>query len=127
MRRATAEIANDIRRFEPVDGNWLGLDALLDELWTTGRPQDTMPDLLAVFERYPQEDGAGVFWSIVHGLESLKGYEPFLLASLRRVPSELGITMLKRIRKSGVEEIEGASIASLLNELNELTDSGPGS
>ena len=64
--------------------------------------------MLRVFERYPDEDGAGVFWSIVHGLEALPGYEPFLVESYsKRAPSEFGVIMLGRILNSGQREIAG--------------------
>jgi hypothetical protein len=56
-----------------------------------------------VFERFPDEDGAGVFWSIVHGIESLDvDYEQTLRASLARRPSRMGQIMLRRLdRASG--------------------------
>ncbi|HEX3159728.1 MAG TPA: hypothetical protein VHQ45_14505, partial [Gemmatimonadaceae bacterium] len=35
--------------------------------------------LLGILERFPDDDGSGVFWSIVHLLEATSGYEPALV------------------------------------------------
>ncbi len=76
-----------------------------------------MPEMLSVFERYPEEDGYGVMWTIVHGLESLPNYQPELLRSLARQPSELGITMIGRILNAGTTEIGGVSLLQTLHDL----------
>jgi hypothetical protein len=125
MARTTEDIAAAIASFRPQDGNWVGLDALLDELWTTGSPQKAIPAMLRVLERYPEEDGAGVLWSILHGLESLSGYEPQLMMSVRRVPSDLGVTMLGRLLNSACQHIAGMPIREVLLEVVKRSDAGP--
>lgn len=100
MRPAMA-ILRDIDSFVPADGNWRALDDLLSELWTVGAREGHLPVLFRVFERYPEEDGAGVLWSIVHGVEALPvDYEPALRDSLNRQPSFMGRLMLTRLEKS---------------------------
>jgi hypothetical protein len=82
---------------------WLPLDHLLEELWGAGpiTPQH-LAVLFGVFERFPTEDGAGVLWSIVHGVESLPlDYEPSLRESWRRVPSQMAEIMLVRLENAG--------------------------
>jgi len=117
MVRATEEIAKEIAQFQPRDGSWLPLDELANELWKSGQPHKAISQLLRVFERFPEEDGAGVFWAILHGLESIEGYEPFLLQSLYSAPSKFGVVLLGRLLNSGTKEIEGKSIAHVLAEL----------
>jgi len=118
MPRTTSEIAHDIANFAPPeDGSWRHLDSLLDELWRAGNPEQAMPEMLSVFERYPEEDGYGVMWTIVHGLESLPNYQPELLRSLARQPSELGIAMVGRILNAGTTEIGGVSLLQTLHDL----------
>ncbi|MCG2602310.1 hypothetical protein [Achromobacter insuavis] len=96
--RTENEIAADIMRFSPVDGNWLELERLLDELWRAGPSAASLGALFGVFERFPDEDGAGVFWSIVHGLEHLDiPHEAALRESLARRQSEMGEIMLHRL------------------------------
>ena len=70
-RRPTFAVLKDIEEFSPTNGNWRRLDELLDELWSEGVSEGQIPVLLRVFERYPEEDGGGVLWSIVHGIEGL--------------------------------------------------------
>jgi hypothetical protein len=122
MTRSTAHIACDIAAFQPTDGNWLALDRLLNELWTQGDPAAAIPAMLSVFERFPDEDGAGVLWSIVHGLESLAGYEPLLLSSVLRAPSDLGVTMLGRLLNASVQDIGGTPIMEVLRSIAQSDD-----
>jgi hypothetical protein len=69
-----------------VNGNWLALDHSLTELFQSGFASQGIDALLGVFERHPTDDGAGVFWAIVHGLEATPGYESALVESVRRAP-----------------------------------------
>lgn len=100
--RSHSEILKDIAQFEPVACMWLPLDDLLNELWLVGQPPiDALPILFGVFERFPEDDGAGVFWSIVHGVEALPyNYEPLLQESHGRTPSEMSKVMLVRLANS---------------------------
>lgn len=98
LRRPIFSVLKDIDDFVPVNGNWRRLDDLLDELWSEGVVEGQLPILFRVFERFPEEEGAGVFWSIVHGVESLTfDYEPFLKQSMARQPSLMGKLMLQRL------------------------------
>lgn len=115
--RSSKDIIADINQFKPQHGNWLRLDALLNELWTTGEQENFTADLLKVFERFPEEDGAGVFWSIVHGVERFKEYEKHLINSLNRQPSEMGLLMLRRIKNTGVKTIAGREIKEVISDL----------
>ena len=101
--RQPIEILHDIAQFHPVDGVWLPLDQLLDELWSHGPPpREALPVLFGVFERFPDEDGSGAFWSILHGVESLPhDYASMLEDSHRRVPSFMADIMLRRLAKAG--------------------------
>ncbi len=117
MPRATVDIARDIATFIPKEDNWLALDSLLVELWQAGRPEQAIPELLGLFERYPEEDGYGVMWSVLHGLESLPNYEPELLRSLARQPSEFGVRMVGRLLNAGMREVGDVSLLDTLHGL----------
>ena len=98
--RAASEILRDIAAFDPcADESWLRLDELLAELRADGSPPvESVDVLLGVLERFPDSDGFGVLWSVVHGIESLPHpYEEQLRASHRRVPSEMSAIMLSRL------------------------------
>ncbi|HEX4332287.1 MAG TPA: hypothetical protein VH040_09120 [Usitatibacter sp.] len=99
--RSVVEIVRDIETFAPVDGQWRLFEDLLTELWATGVREEHLPVLFRVFERYPEEDGAGVLWSILHGVEALPfDYEAPLRESVTRQPSHMGQVMLQRLEKS---------------------------
>lgn len=115
--RTSQDIVTEINKFEPQDGNWLKLDLLLAELWESGNQENFMTDLLKVFERFPDEDGAGVFWSIVHGVESFNSYERQLVDSLNRQPSEMGLIMLRRLINNGTKTIDGIEISKIVADL----------
>ena len=120
--RQIENILGDINTFEPTNGNWLILDDLLNELWAAGQPELGIVTMLKVLERFPKEDGAGVLWSIVHGLEHIGGYEQQLLDSLYRQPSHLSVTMVYRIENSGQTKIQGKEITTIYNELLEISN-----
>lgn len=75
--------------------------------------------MLHVFERYPDEDGAGVFWSIVHGLESLPDYESRLANSIRNVPSDFTLLMVNRLLNAECREVGGVRLLSLLEQVTQ--------
>ena len=97
MPRPEAQILREIGDFQPTDGNWLELEALLGELWEHTPRLSWVAPLLEVFDRFPDEDGAGVFWSIVHGVESIDGYAAILRDSHRTTPREFKRIMLVAI------------------------------
>ena len=119
MARSVSEIIADIEDFRPSKGNWLGLDALLQELFLSGSASVGIDAMLHVFERCPGEDGAGVFWSIVHGLESLPGYENRLVESIRRVPSAFALLMVNRLLNAECREVGSVWLLSLLEQVAE--------
>jgi hypothetical protein len=103
--RAVLKVLRDIDEFEPVRGDWRQLDTLLNELWEIGVREGPLPVLFRVFERFPESDGTGVLWSIVHGIEALPyDYAPHLRESLARKPSLMGNLMLERLRRNSVTE-----------------------
>ncbi|GAA4819172.1 hypothetical protein [Litoribaculum gwangyangense] len=110
--RQVKEIISEIESYESDDGNWLRLDELVTELWESGNPEIGIDTLFGVFEKNPTDDGAGVFWTILHGLESLE-YEQKLYDSLMERPSHMTITMLKRIENTDSDTIAGKSISEL--------------
>lgn len=112
-------LLSEIEQFEPQDGNWLPLDDLLAELFEHEVGPAEQAALLHLFERYPEDDGEGVLWSAVHGLEATEGYEAALVASVRRTPSLMGLAMIRRLRNSGVTEVSGLSLSALLHEVTD--------
>jgi len=99
--RQPEPILQDLRAFSPVEEDWRPLDELLSELWAVGVREADLAVLFGLFERFPDDDGAGVLWGIIHGLEALPfDYEPALRTSLARRRSDMGEIMLRRLEKS---------------------------
>jgi len=120
MTLSHLEIVEDLNKFGPPCDDWEKLQKILDDLWRDGNPSQAIPELLAVFARYPaDEDGCGVFWSILHGLETLTGYETHLLRSVQISPSEFGVMMLGRIRNANIATIGSVSVVSVLRATSE--------
>lgn len=98
-----AELTSLLARIESIrnvddESDLMTLDASVRELFQLPDAEMGIDTLLRVFERFPTKDGFGVFWSIVHGLESLAGrYEPKLVASVRRAPSGFSVMMVNRL------------------------------
>jgi hypothetical protein len=92
----------DINSFKPINGNWLELDSLVGHISIHDLNENVIESLLHVFEKYPNEDGAGVFWSILHLIESFESYDNFVLKSFENQPSEMTFIMLQRIINSSV-------------------------
>jgi hypothetical protein len=114
MSRHIVDICSDIDAFRPIDGEWLALEDLILESLDNADAMSAIPTLLAVFARFPDDDRAGVFWSIIHGLESLDGYESFLLDAVRNHPTDLSLTMVNRLLNGGITEYGGVFLLSVL-------------
>lgn len=103
-----------IASFRPsaTDDNWRELDELLQALG----PLDlaAVPTLLRVFERFPRHDGHGVFWTILHAIETVPGYANILVEHVIRTPTEMGVTMLQRLVNSGVTHAGVHELAPLI-------------
>jgi hypothetical protein len=93
------------------------LDEAIDDLADKPVAAEEFKELLGVFERFPEDDGHGVFWSIVHCLEAFDGYEPFLVESVNRNPVEFNVLMVNRLLNAGVLEVGNQSLLALLKSV----------
>lgn len=109
-------LAEKIMEFQPKDGNWLELEQLLEQVFSLNNPQVYYPAIFNLFEHFPEEDGAGVFWSALHGMETVGGYERELVRFFRRSPCLMTEAMLIRLRNAGEKEVGGVSIDSLIGK-----------
>lgn len=115
MSRPISTICTAIESFRPADGEWLPLEKLLTEAFEHSESPAAFSSLLDVFRRFPDDDGAGVFWTIVHGLEAQGGYEVQLVDAVRRQPTQMSVMMVNRMLNGGVRQIGDVSLLSLLH------------
>jgi hypothetical protein len=99
------------------EGDLDALDLLIGHAVSQPPDADIDRALFGIFERFPQEDGHGVYWSIVHGLERRGDYESGLVASVRRSPSPFALLMLNRLCNGGHTKCAGVAIKSLLEDV----------
>jgi hypothetical protein len=112
-----SDLRSAIRSFEPLNGDWRPLDALVVELCREPLSEASIDVLLDTLERFPTEDVAGALWGIVHALEGSTLYEARLLASLRRRPADLSVLMVNRILNSGRRDLAGVPAMEVLAEV----------
>ena len=93
------------------------LDGAVNSLFASDCPALGIGTLLRIFERFPTSDGYGIFWSIVHGLESLSDYEVALIESVRRQLCEFSLLMVNRILNVGRTHVNGTDLFALLEEV----------
>ena len=73
--------------------------------------------MLRVFERFPDSDGFGVFWTLLHAIECAPGYETELVQSIARQPNEFNLIMVNRLLNAGVTRIGERSPLELLEQI----------
>ncbi len=95
------------------------LESIVHGLVSESVDQETMAALFAIFERFPWEDGYGIFWSILHLLESCSGYESFLIQSVETQPGQFTLAMLGRLLNANVFVVDNINIISLLQQISD--------
>ncbi len=108
-------VLDQLRRFEPKDGEWLPLDELLATLSPDNLRPEAIDALFTLLERFPLDDGAGVLWSVVHLLEAAGGYESRLLQSIATAPSGLAVTMINRMINGNITRVCDTELMEVLN------------
>ncbi|MBL8022242.1 MAG: hypothetical protein JNM27_21380 [Leptospirales bacterium] len=102
--------------FDPTNQSWLDLDKAITEFCSDSPRAKVLPVLFDLLERL-SDTYSEVLWSVVHFAELSDDYEPFLLDSLRRKPTEFALVMLHRKLNAGQQTIRGESISSVVLEL----------
>lgn len=110
------ELDRQIRNYQPRDGSFVTLETHFEEAFSSVDPRAYYDAIFNLFERFPDDDGNGVFWSAIHGMEHIGEYEDKLLMYFRRFPSLMTRTMLIRIRNAGSSAIGGVEIATLVDD-----------
>ncbi len=115
MTTSVFKLCDFLRDFSGQEsGDLSRLDAVIGQSVSVKPNESLDAALFGIFERFPEEDGHGVYWSIVHGLERRGEYEQALLASLRRAPSMFTLTMLNRLLNAGQSTCAGVPALQLL-------------
>lgn len=92
-----------IREYQPVDGSFVEHEGLFEQAFQTPDPTEYYDAIFNLFERFPEDDGAGVFWSALHSMEAIGNYESKLRQYWRRWPNLMNRIMMKRLSKDETE------------------------
>ena len=125
MARPVAQILDEIQGVDlSSDDYLLRLDDLCNEIAAAEDRSSAIQPILRFMEQHPDDDLGGP-GPLVHLLEKLPGYEPELLMSLRKAPTELTVWMLNRIINLSTGDAK-ASLLALMREIagNALADPG---
>lgn len=83
---------------------------------------DEIQAVLDLYERFPDEDGHGIFWSLLHAVEASAGYEDALFDSVSRAPGEFNVMLVGRLANAGIVRIAGRDLLALLKAVAKRTD-----
>ncbi len=83
------------------DGQLEALDAVLASMDPMTANDAELDALFGIFERFPEHDGFGVFWSILHFLEACPDCESAMLRSVMRKPVAFNVMMINRLINGG--------------------------
>ena len=118
----------ELNAFVPLPGvppdDWIELNRLDEIVQDLSGPNGAraIPALFGVWERFPGYEDHGVFWSILHALEALPGYENELIASVRRAPGEWNLRMVNRVLNGGETHVGSVDLMQLLRETAARSD-----
>ncbi|QEH34909.1 hypothetical protein OJF2_34540 [Aquisphaera giovannonii] len=114
------EIVAEVDALAPDDASELDLarlHALAVEYFSHAEAPRHLDAWFRLFERFPEGDGGGVFWSILHGIEAQPGSDEFVVASVARQPTHLPVLMVNRILNSGRSMVGGCDLVALLRSV----------
>jgi adenine C2-methylase RlmN of 23S rRNA A2503 and tRNA A37 len=93
------------------------LEQSLTELFNSPNPENGIESLFKLFERFPDSDGFGLFWTMLHSIEEMPNYEHALVKSVQRHPAEFNLLMVERLLHSNVKSVEGTDLLMLLGQV----------
>ncbi len=115
-----SEIADGINSITSVEeiGQLNLLEELLKEMSPSNLSSEQYSALFGLYERFSEQDGLGLFWSILHMLEKSSRYEQYLLVSVQRKPTEFNLRMVARLIKGGFTQIGDVDLPRLLKTVS---------
>jgi hypothetical protein len=101
------------------------LDALAVEFFRHPQAAEHLGLWFRLYERFPESDGHGVFWSILHGIEAQPGYEQSVVESVLRNPTHFPVLMVNRLINGRVADVGGVNLFGLLRTVAEDERASP--
>lgn len=111
-----ATLQEQIDAYEPK-GDWTELKVLVRRIMKEKSGALRAKSALRLVERFPDTYAGGVFHTLRHGLEAIKGYEKHLVASVQRTPAVLTVMMVNAIVNDGTKKVGAVNLLSLLTKV----------
>jgi hypothetical protein len=129
MERNIRHVVADINGLAPRIPDDLDLDrlqALAEEYFALPEAPVHLDVWFRLYERFPDSDGHGVFWTILHGIEGQPGNEKFVVASVQRNPTHFAVLMVNRLLNGGIASVGDVDLIGLLQSVS-VDERYPGS
>jgi hypothetical protein len=119
MGEDSEEIVAAIDALSSVDGadDRRRLRELADRYFTLPGAAENLDVWFRLYERFPEDDGEGVFWPILHEIEAQPGYEVFVVASVHRRQAYFPVLMVNRMLNGGIASVGGVDLLALLRRV----------
>jgi hypothetical protein len=120
MARDIRDVVAEIDTLAPANADDLDLDrlqSLAEEYFSLVDAPAHLDVWFRLYERFPDSDGHGVFWSILHGIEAQPDSEKFVVASVRRNPTRFPVLMVNSMLNAGISEAGGSSLLEVLRSV----------
>lgn len=75
---------------------------------------DAVRALFELIERFPHDDGYGMFWTALHLLEGTAGYESALVESVQRTPCEFTLGMVNALLNADIRSVNDDDLVELV-------------
>ncbi len=118
METSIQEIVNSIDKLTTIDSaeDLTRLQEFVDLYFAHPQAGDNLNVWFRIYERFPTGDGGGIFWSILHGIET---YHPnsdrLVVESVLRQSSEFSLIMVNRIINAGIRQVGEVDLLKLLD------------
>jgi len=118
MSREIRQVVADIDTLRTADGDdLLRLQALIEEYFASPDAPAHIDVWFRLYERFPDDHGHGVFWTILHGIEAQPTSDAAVVASIRRRPTHYPVLMVNRMLNGGIPAAAGVDLIGLLRQI----------
>ncbi len=90
------------------------LEELVDLYFNHDLAEEFLDVWFRLYERFPDDESQGVFWSILHGIENYSSSDRLVVRSVKRNPSEFSVMMVNRLLNAGIEKVDAVDLLELL-------------
>jgi hypothetical protein len=101
------ELAVDLSRLEEI----------MDRYFNHPRSAEFLDVWFRLYERCPDDESEGLFWAILHGLETYPISDRLVVNSVVRNPSEFPLMMVNRMLNAGIKKVDGVDLMELLQRV----------